>query len=372
MASKTLVTGATGHLGANLARRLLADGHEVRVLLKERGGPNVVAVERIDVERVYGDLRDLDAMRAAAAGVERVYHTAAKVSTVQGSEREIYDTNVVGTRNVLKAAREAGARRVVVTGSLSAVGNNPDRPANEDDAFYPFDWHLPYGRTKAWVEHECLKAVALGQEVVIAVSCAILGPNDFIPSRMGRVVRDFAEGTMRAYIPGGFDFVAARDIVAGHVLAMEKGKVGQRYIFSTRFAEVDELMGILERVTGRPRPKLRLPASVMLGIAHASSFVLTNLFPSVPQRFTPAAVRLLQMRRRADTGRAQRELGYRPTSIEDALQEAYEHFVERGVIRGAVGMPRTTTTTTTTTTTSTGTGAGAGTNGCPIAHGAVS
>jgi len=363
MASKTLVTGATGHLGANLVRRLLADGHEVRVLLRERDGRDVVAVDGLDVERVYGDLRDLDAMRAAAAGVERVFHTAAKVSTLEGSEREIYDTNVVGTRNVLKAAREAGAKRVVVTGSLSAVGNNPDRPANEDDAFYPFDWHLPYGRSKAWVEHECLKAVALGQEVVIAVSCAILGPNDFIPSRMGRVVQDFANGTMRAYIPGGFDFVAARDIVAGHVLAMEKGRVGQRYIISTRFAEVDELMGILERVTGRPRPALRLPATLMLGIAHVSSAVLTNLFPSVPQRFTPAAVRLLQMRRHADTSRARRELGYTPTSIEDALQEAYEHFVERGLIRSprVPVRPRTAKTHTST-----------NANGSAVAHGAVS
>ena len=335
---KHLVTGATGHLGANLLRRVLADGHEVKVLVRDRDGREeaeaLAGLAGLPVQRVYGDLRDLDAMRAAMRGVERVYHTAAKVSTLPGSgaEREIYDTNVVGTRNVLKAAREAGVGRVVVSGSLSAVGHNPDRPSNEDDAFYPFGWHLPYAISKAWVEHECLKAVALGQEVVIAVSCAILGPNDFIPSRMGRVVQDFANGTMRAYIPGGFDFVAARDIVAGHVLAMEKGKVGQRYIFSSRFVEVDELMAILERVTGRPRPTLRLPPAVMAGIAHVSSFVLTHFFPSVPQRFTPAAVRLLQMRRRADTRRAQSELGFQPTSVEDAVREAYEHFVERGLI----------------------------------------
>jgi nucleoside-diphosphate-sugar epimerase len=332
---KHLVTGATGHLGANLVRRVLADGHEVKVLVRDREGrEETEALAGLPVERVYGDLRDLDAMRAAMRGVERVYHTAAKVSTLPGSgaEREIYDTNVVGTRNVLEAARETGVRRVVVSGSLSAVGHDPDRPSNEEDAFYPFGWHLPYAISKAWVEHECLKAVALGQEVVIAVSCAILGPNDFIPSRMGRVVSDFANGRMRAYIPGGFDFVAARDIVAGHVLAMEKGQAGQRYIFSTRFVEVDELMEILERVTGRPRPTLRLPPAVMAGIAQVSSFVLTNFFPSVPQRFTPAAVRLLQMRRRADTRRAQSELGYRPTSIEDALRDAYEHFVERGLI----------------------------------------
>jgi nucleoside-diphosphate-sugar epimerase len=330
---KTLVTGATGHLGANLVRRLLDDGHEVRALVHARGGADEIALSGLHVERVYGDLRDLDAMRAAARGVERVFHTAAKVSTLPGEEREIYETNVIGTRNVLKAAREANAGRVVVTGSLSAVGNNPDRPANEEDAFYPFEPHMPYARSKAWMEHEVVKAGLGGQDVLIATSCAILGPNDFIPSRMGRVVQDFANGKMRAYIPGGFDFVAARDIVSGHVLAMDKGKPGQKYIISTRFMEVDELMEILERVTGRSRPALRLPPVVMAGIAQVSSVVLTAFFPKVQQRFTPAAVRFLQMRRKADTSRAQRELGYQPTSLEDALRDAYEHFVVRGEIR---------------------------------------
>src|SRR6185436_9188016 len=123
---KYLVTGATGHLGANLVRRLLADGHEVRVLLRDRHGSDLVAVEGLSVERAFGDLRDLDAMRAATRGVERVFHTAAKISTLKGEEREIYEINVTGTRNVLKAAREASVERVVVSGSLSAVGFNED------------------------------------------------------------------------------------------------------------------------------------------------------------------------------------------------------------------------------------------------------
>ena len=337
---KYLVTGATGHLGANLVRRLLADGHEIRVLLREQDGRDNRAVDGLPVERAHGDLRDPEAVRAAVSGVSGVFHVAAKISTTAGGEREIYDTNVLGTRHVLRAARAAGVRRVVVTGSLSAVGQTPDRPSHEDDPFYPFDQHLPYGFTKAFVEHECWKAVAEGQDVVVATSCAILGPNDFFPSRMGAVLRDFANGKMRAYIPGGFDFVAARDLCEGHVLAMEKGKSGQKYIFSTRFVEVDELMRIMERVTGRPRPALRLSPSVMSAFAHVSSFVLTRFFPAVPQRFTPFAVRFLQLRRRADTSKAQGELGYRPGSIEDALREAYEHFVERGEIPSPVVQPR--------------------------------
>jgi nucleoside-diphosphate-sugar epimerase len=327
---KTLVTGATGHLGANLVRRLLGQGEDLRVLLQE--GHDHRAVEGLAVERVVGDLRDYPAILAAARGCDRIYHTAAKVSTTVGGEREIYDTNVVGTRHVLKAAQEAGVSRVVVTGSFSAVGHTEDRSSHEGDAFYPFEEHMPYERSKAWVEHECMKAVVAGLDVVIAISCAILGPNDFMPSRMGRVVRDFANRKMNAYLPGGFEFVAARDIAAGHVLAMEKGRTGQRYIFSTRFVTVDELVSILARVTGQPPPRLRLPPEVMMPLAHVSSFVLTRFFPEVSQRFTPGAVRILGMGRRASIHKAQTELGYQPTSIEDALQEAYEWFVERGEI----------------------------------------
>jgi nucleoside-diphosphate-sugar epimerase len=337
---KYLLTGATGHLGANLLRRLLDDGSDVRVLLQAEGAPQNRAVDGLPVERVYGDLRDPEAMRAAVRGVGGVYHAAARIQTSAGGERAIYDTNVLGTRNVLRAARADGAGRVVVTGSLSAVGYDPGRAANEDDPFYPFEPHLPYGFNKAFVEHECWKAVAEGQDVVVATSCAILGPHDFFPSRMGAVVRDFANGKLRAYIPGGFDFVAARDIAEGHVLAMSRGKSGQKYIISTRFVEVDELMSILERVTGRPRPPLRLPAGVMSAVSHVSSFVLSRFFPAVPQRFTPAAVRFLSQRRRADTSKAQRELGFRPTSIEDALREAYEWFVEQGEIKAPLVPPQ--------------------------------
>jgi nucleoside-diphosphate-sugar epimerase len=329
----TLVTGGSGHLGANLVRRLVRDGE--RVVALERRGSNNRALDGLPIQRVEGDLRDAEAMRRAVKGVERVYHCAAVVSTTAGREADLYDSNVNGTRNLLSAAREAGVRRVVVTSSFSAVGHTEGRPADERDAFYPFQEHMPYERSKAWVEHECLKAAVEGLDVVIATSCAILGPADFKPSRMGRVVKDFANGAMRAYIPGGFEFVSARDIVEGHCLAMEKGRTGQKYIFSSRFVTVDELMEILERVTGRRRPSMRLPPSVMAPIAAVSSFVLTNFFPDVPQRFTPGAVRILGMGRRADTGKAQRELGYQPTSIEDAVREAYEFFVARGEIAGA-------------------------------------
>ena len=335
-AGRVLVTGAAGHLGANLVRRLLDDGREVRTLL--RHGSNNEAVEELEVERVFADLRDYPKLLAAVRGSETVYHVAAKVSTNNATareEREIYDCNVTGTQNLLRACLETGVKRVVVSGSLSAVGRNlddPTRPSDETMQHYPFEDHMPYGRTKVLVEHESLKAMADGLDVVIATSCAILGPHDYKPSRMGRTLIDYAHGRLRAYLPGGFEFVATRDIVEGHVLAMRRGRTGHKYVISTEFMTVDQIMDLFEEVTGRPRPRLRLPPALMAGIAEVSSFVFDNFFPDVPQRFTPNAVRVLRSERRADIGKARRELGYEPTGVRHAVHEAYADFARRGLV----------------------------------------
>ena len=326
-----LVTGATGHLGANLVRRLLEEGEDVRVLLRERTGSR--AVDGIAVDRAHGDVRDFATVRAAVAGCRRVYHCAARVSTGEAQAGEIYETNVGGTRNVLRAALETGVSRVVVTGSFSAVGHVPGRAVDERVPVNPFDRLLPYQRSKVAVEHECLKAFADGLEVVVATSCAILGPNDFVPSRMGRLLLDFANGRLRAYIPGGFEFVAARDIVEGHLLAMAKGRPGQKYIFASGFQTVDQLMETYEAVTGRRRPRLRLPPRAMLAAAHAVSFVQAWIRPTVEQRFTPGAVRMLMSQRRADVTKARTELGFQPTSLRDAIAEQYAFFVGQGWVQ---------------------------------------
>lgn len=339
---KVLVTGAAGHVGANLVHRLLTEDRDVRVFLRE--GSDNSAIDAIEaatgkkVERIFGDLRTPREIVPAVQGCETVFHVAARVSTLSGKPkdlRDLYACNVLGTANLLRAAGEAGVKKTVVTGSLSAVGfdmDDPKKVCDESMPFYPFLEHLPYGRTKSLVEHEVLKAAVDGQDVVIATSCAVLGPWDYKPSRMGRTLQDFANGKLNAYLPGGFDFVATRDLIDGHLLAMERGRRGHRYILSTEFATVDNLMEIFEEVSGRPRPKLRLPANVMAGVAHVTSFVMSTFFPEKPQRFTPAAVRLLRMERKVDTTKAQTELGYKPTNIRSAIHEQYADFARRGLV----------------------------------------
>lgn len=333
MSRRVFVTGGSGHVGANLIRALVARGDRVRALVRPQSGREAFA--GLDVELVTGDVLDPASLAELVRDCDAGYHAAALVQTVRGRERELYRTNVLGTRHVLEAARAANVGRVVVTSSLGAVGQPEAGPCSEADAFNPFEDHLPYEESKAWMEHECLKAAVRGQDVVLVVSTAVLGPFDFKPSRMGRVVLDFANGKLGAYIPGGFEFVAASDLANGHVLAMERGRSGERYIVSTRFVTVDELMQILETITGRKRPR-RLPPGAMLVLAHISSFVLNRVAPERPQRFTPDAVRLLSLARRADIAKARTELGYTPGSIEQALREAHADFVARGLVKGAL------------------------------------
>ena len=330
------LTGAAGFVGANLVRRLLVDGVRVRVLLRHED--NNEALDGLDVERVYGDIRDLDGTRQAIAGCYGVYHCAALVSTIEGTyahRREIYECNVLGTRNVLQAAREADAGRVVVTGSISALGydlDDPSAPATESMPYYPLGHVMPYERSKAMVESECWQAAATGQDVVVATSCAVLGGNDFFPSQLGRTLCDFANRKLPAYVDGGCEFVAAQDLVEGHVLCMRYGRLGEKYIFSSEYKTIPELLEVFQEVTGVRRPRLRMPVGPMLPLSVVTSYAVSRLFPNMTQRFTPGAIRLLQQRRRVDTTKAKEELGFRPTTVLAAVQEAYAFHHRRNAI----------------------------------------
>ena len=331
-----LVTGSAGHVGANLVRRLLSDGVDVRVFL--RSCDNNAGVEGLSVERVYGDLRDLDEVRLAVSGCRGIYHVGALISTIEGNRahrRELFESNVLGTRHILQAARECDAGRVVVTGSFSAVGyylDDPSAASDETMPFFPMERTMPYERSKSLVEQECWQAAARGQDVIVATCCAVIGGGDFLPSRLGRTLCDYTSGKLHAYVDGGFEFVAARDIVEGHILCMRHGRSGEKYIFSSEYKTISEIVGLFEEVSGLPRPRRRIPARLMLVFSEIASFYLSRFHPGFPQRFTPGAIRLLRKRRHADTSKAQGELGFRATSIRDAVHEAYAFHYERGAI----------------------------------------
>ncbi len=337
------LTGSAGHVGANLVRRLLKDGVRVRVLLRRED--NNEGVKGLEVERVYGDIRDLEATRRAMEGCQGVYHVAAKISTIEGNRahrREVFECNVVGTRNVLQAAREVDAGRVVVTGSFSAVGydlDDPSAPSNEEMLFYPMERMMPYERSKSLVEMECWKAAAKGQDVIVATCCAVIGGHDYLPSRMGRTLCDHTKGKIRAYVDGGFDFVAVRDIVEGHLLCMHKGRSGEKYIFSSEYKTISEILDLFEEVTGIRRSSRRIPSKLMLLFSEAISAYLSKFHPQVPQRFTPGAIRLLRQCRHADTTKAQRELDFKPTTIRDAVHDAYAFHCRRKAITNPRAKP---------------------------------
>ena len=204
----------------------------------------------------------------------------------------------------------------------------------------PYKVHLDYELSKAVSELEVHRAVARGMDVVIVNPSGVVGPHDYLPSSVGRSILDFAAGRMHAYLAGGVEFVAVRDVVAGHLLAMERGKRGERYILSGGHHRLEAILEHLQALTGAPVPRLRLPLSLMLPVAHVSSLIMDRIFPSVPPRFTPGTIRLLSTPKQVSTQKSQRDLGFRPTSVLEAFREQVDWFEAQGLLARRRGRSR--------------------------------
>ncbi len=325
----TLVTGATGFLGSHVARQLVARGETVRVLV--RPSSRLHAIEALPVEQVAGDLRDMASVYRAMAGVGRVYHVAADYRFGVRHPNEIYDSNVTGTRNLLQAASHAGVERFIYTSSVAtiAVPRNGCLP-NEETVAGLEEMIGHYKRSKFLAEAETFRAAAEGLPVVVVNPTTPVGPGDWKPTPTGRIIVDFLNGRMRGYVDTGLNVVPVEDAAAGHLLAAERGRVGQRYILGGRNMTLKEILDVLSALSGRRVPRLRLPHAVALAAGHVdrvASFVLRRE-PQIPLE----GVRMARHKMFVDVSKAEQELGFVAGSVEQALGRAVRWYEENGYV----------------------------------------
>ena len=330
MAADTVfVTGGTGLLGANLARRLVEDGLRVRVLYRARRHP---FLEPLPVEWVHGDLADEAALAAGMQGCRAVYHVAGVVSYRPRDAARLFETNVLGTRAVLAAAKRAGVARVVHTSSTAAVGLSaqPDQVLDETAAFdRRFDGD-PYMRTKHLAELEVQRAVEQGQDVVMVNPSTIYGAGD-VNRNTSAVLPGLKAGKVLAAPPGGTAVVTVDDVVSGHLLAFERGKAGRRYILTAENLPYVELLNRIARVIGGPPLSRKLPA-VLEGPLAAIAGLASSLIPGLP--VTAHVIRFSFRYRYFSAARAQAELGWVPrVPLEEAVRGAWDFLTAARVLR---------------------------------------
>jgi len=322
-----LVTGGTGFVGANLVRELLRDGHRVRVLARKGGDRR--ALEGCDVEIAEGDLLDVGAVRAAVAGRHHVYHVAADYRLWAPDPRALYRANVDGTRHVLEAAALAGVERIVYTSTVGAIGIPKDgTPGGERTAVSLADMVGAYKASKFLAERVADELAARGAPVVTVNPSAPIGPWDIKPTPTGQMIVDFLKGKMVGSLDTGLNVIHVKDVARGHILAAERGRIGERYILGNQNFSLLEIFQILARLTGIRAPRFRVPYALAWATAAAMEGVaaLTHRPPQVPL----TAVRMARKRMFFSAGKAVSELGLPQTPPEAALADAVAWFVERG------------------------------------------
>jgi dihydroflavonol-4-reductase len=328
----TLVTGATGFVGSHVARQLLAAGHSVRVLVRRES--DLQALDGLAVERVEGDLRDLASIDRAMKGVRRLFHVAADYRLWARNPGEIYETNVEGTRRLLEIAGNTRVDRVIYTSTVATISvpDHGDNLPNEESRTTLDRMIGHYKRSKFMAELEAIKAAGAGLPVVIVNPTAPVGPGDWKPTPTGRIIVDFLNGRMPAYVDTGLNVVPVEDVAAGHLLAAEKGRIGERYILGGRNMTLKQILDALAIITGHPAPRVRLPHAVALAAGYADELFsrLTGREPRIPVE----GVKMSRHRMFVASDKAEKELGYSFGSIEAALERAVRWYEERGYARG--------------------------------------
>jgi len=326
-----LVTGGSGFVGSHVVRALLAKGRTVRCLV--RAGSRRDNLEGLPVEIAVGDLTDPASLARALSGVHALYHVAADYRLWAKDPQELYRANAGGTESILAAAAEAGVAKVVYTSSVAALGlNDEGTPGNETTPVARERIIGHYKKSKYDAEQVAVAWARRGLPVVIVNPSTPIGERDIKPTPTGKLIVDFLNRKLPAYVDTGLNLVDVRDVAAGHLAAAEKGRAGERYILGNRDMTLKEILDTLARLTGLPAPGLRLPHWIPLSVAAVSTawVGLTGRAPAISLE----SVRMSTHRMFFDPAKAVRELGLPQTPVEEPLARAIAWFREKGYVRG--------------------------------------
>jgi len=324
----TLVTGATGHIGNVLVRKLVDLGEKVRVLILP--GEDSRSLAGLEVERVSGDVLDTSSLWECFKGVKGVFHLAGIISIMPGENALVRQVNVQGTANVLQAAMQAGVKRLVYTSSIHALTRIPHGKTVDESA--PFDPENPYGvydQSKAQATLQVIKAAQAGLNAVIACPTGVIGPYDYRSSMMGDVIRSAALRKLTPYVDGAYDFVDVRDVADGLIAAAEKGAPGASYILSGQRISVRYLLETVHEITGRGFARFKIPLSLARLVSHFTPYYY-RLSQASP-RFTPYSLEVLQSNSVISHEKATRELGYQPRPLYESIRDAIQWFFEQNL-----------------------------------------
>jgi len=328
----TVITGASGHVGANLVRALIARGQPIRCLMHRSHR----ALDGLDAEVVRGDILDTDSLVDAFRGAATIYHLAARISLDAAEEPEVMRINVEGTRNVIAACRRAGVKRLVHFSSIHALDQEPfATPVDESRPRVTSHRCPPYDRSKAAAEELVRRAIADGLDAVIINPTAVLGPYDYQPSYIGEAILNMAQRRLPALVTGGFDWVDVRDVVAGAMVAAEKAPPGAAYLLSGHWVSMCDIAAMVAGLTGAAPPKFVCP----LWLARASAPLIQGLSRLSHRRplYTSVSLRALRSNRNISHARAARDLDYRPRPFKETLADTLDWFRANGNLPAVAG-----------------------------------
>ncbi len=327
----TLVTGATGFVGSAVVRALLEKGRSVRVLVRD--GSDRRNIEGLDVDVVRGDLTDRASLERAMKGCTELYHVAADYRLWVPRPKAMYEANEAGTRHIMEAALSAGIRRIVYTSSVATLGLNSDgTPADENTPSRLSDMIGHYKRSKFLAEEEVKRLIREeGLQAVIVNPSTPIGPRDIKPTPTGRLIVNALAGKMPAYVDTGLNIVHVDDVARGHLLAMERGEVGERYILGGENLTLSEILGRLAAIAHIKPPRVRLPHGLVMPLAHAAE-AWARLSGAKDPMLTRDGVKMARKYMFFSSAKAEKKLGYRPRPADEALRDAVKWFQDNNYV----------------------------------------